>query len=112
MIDTFGKLPPQAIDLEKAVLGAILLEPVFSKVAETLKDDDFYLPQHQEIYKAFLQLFIKRTPIDVLTVAEQLKSTGHLEDAGGIYELSQLTNAIASFKLGSLVSNGCSYVVW
>jgi replicative DNA helicase len=94
---TFGKLPPQATDLEEAVLGAMLLEAhAVNVVIEILSPDSFYLPQHQKIYQAIMNLFGQNKPIDILTVTEELKKMGSLEDAGGTYYISTLTNKVAS----------------
>jgi replicative DNA helicase len=94
---TFGKLPPQAIELEEAVLGAILMESKsIMIVIDILTDQSFYTPQHQYIYKAIINLYEKNRPIDILTVSENLKGSGHLEDVGGVYYISTLTNKIAS----------------
>jgi len=94
---TFGKLPPQANDLEEAVLGAMLLEGnAVNVVIEILNPESFYMPQHQKIYQAMKNLFGQNKPIDLLTVTEELKKMGALEDAGGAYYVSSLTNKIAS----------------
>jgi replicative DNA helicase len=94
---TFGKLPPQAKDLEEAVLGAMLLEGnAVNVVIEILNPESFYVPQHQKIYQAMKNLFGQNKPIDILTVTEELKKMGALEDAGGVYYVSSLTNKIAS----------------
>jgi replicative DNA helicase len=94
---TFSKLPPQAIELEEAVLGAILVESKsIMIVIDILTDQSFYTPQHQYIYKAIINLYEKNRPIDILTVSENLKGSGHLEDVGGVYYISTLTNKIAS----------------
>ena len=64
-----GKLPPQAIDLEEAVLGAILLERgTIDKVVSLLEPNDFYLQAHKEIYKSILSLYNEKNDIDILTV--------------------------------------------
>ncbi len=67
----FGKIPPQARDLEEAILGAIMLEKsAFDVVVEILKPECFYIEAHQKIYKAMQNLQIKNLPIDLLTVVE------------------------------------------
>lgn len=94
---TFGKLPPQAPELEQAVLGAMLIEPyAVSIVLEILIPDSFYVPAHQHIFRAMVQLFSQNKPIDILTVVEELKKTGTLEEAGGTHYIAALTNMIAS----------------
>jgi replicative DNA helicase len=94
---TFGKLPPQAIELEEAVLGAMLIEAsAVNTVIEKLAPESFYVPQHQKIYQAIFRLFSTSRPIDILTVSEELKNMGALEEVGGIHYISTLTNKIAS----------------
>ncbi|CCZ06226.1 MULTISPECIES: replicative DNA helicase [Culturomica] len=93
----YGKVPPQAVDLEEAVLGALMLEKdAFAVVGDLLKPECFYKDAHQRIFRAVHQLFIKDEPVDLLTVSEKLKSTGELEQVGGYYYLSQLTSRVAS----------------
>jgi replicative DNA helicase len=92
-----GKLPPQAIELEEAVLGAIMLEKdALTSVIDILKPETFYKEVHQLIFEAITQLFQKTEPIDILTVTNQLKSNGKLEIIGGPYYITQLTNRISS----------------
>ncbi len=93
----FGKIPPQAKELEEAILGAIMLEKsAFDTVIEILKPECFYLDAHQEVYKAMQSLAIKSLPIDMLTVVEELKFREKLEIVGGPYAISKLTNAVVS----------------
>ncbi|MDX2002221.1 MAG: replicative DNA helicase [Chitinophagales bacterium] len=93
----FGKIPPQARDLEEAVLGALMLEKnAVSEVIDILKAESFYVYAHQLIYRAIFTLFGKSQPVDLLTVTEELKRMGSLEDAGGQYYLMGLTNSVAS----------------
>jgi replicative DNA helicase len=92
-----GKLPPQARELEEAVLGAIMIESkAIDDVATFLKEDMFYVESHQLIYKAIKQLYLTENPIDMLTVIEKLKNNGDLERIGGQYYIAKLTNKIAS----------------
>ncbi|TXC81550.1 replicative DNA helicase [Luteibaculum oceani] len=92
-----GKLPPQAIDLEEAVLGALMLDSnALSDVLEILSPSVFYKEAHKKIYKAILDLFTDSEPIDILTVTQKLRSTGELDAVGGPYFVSQLTNRVAS----------------
>ena len=92
-----GKVQPQAVDLEEAVLGAIMLEKdALTSVIDILKPDVFYKDQHQIIYNAIISLFSKSEPVDILTVTSELKKTGDLEIAGGAYYITQLTNRVAS----------------
>ncbi len=92
-----GKIPPQARELEEAVLGAIMLERnAFDTAIEILKSECFYVDAHQRIYGAFMQLSNLSQPIDILTVVEQLKSTEELDLVGGAYYISKLTNHVVS----------------
>lgn len=92
-----GKVPPQAVDLEEAVLGALMLEKdALASVIDILKPNMFYKEQHQVIFTAVQRLFGKSEPVDILTITNQLKSSGELEIAGGAYYLTQLTNRVAS----------------
>lgn len=93
----FGRLQPQAQDLEKAVLGAILLDKdVMPIVAEVLTPESFYNEHHKIIYEACLWLFEKSRPIDMLTVTERLKNAGQLDSIGGGYAIVTLTNTVGS----------------
>ena len=93
----FGKVPPQARDLEEAVLGAVMLEKdALPSIVDFLKPESFYVEAHQLIYKAIIRLFGKSEPIDILTVAEELRKTGDLDVAGGAYYITELTNRVAT----------------
>jgi replicative DNA helicase len=93
----YGKLPPQAKDLEEAVLGAIMLEKsAFDTVVEILKPECFYVEAHQQIYRAMQGLAQKSQPIDILTVVEELKRREELEAIGGPYYVTKLTNMVVS----------------
>jgi replicative DNA helicase len=90
-------LQPQAKDAEIAILGAILIESnAIDKVTELLTPDSFYVTAHQKIFTSILNLQKKHQPIDLVTVTEELKQAGHLDEIGGPYELVKLTNAIVS----------------
>lgn len=93
----YGKVPPQAKDLEEAVLGAIMLEKnAFDTVIEILKPECFYVDAHQRIFNAMQSLANKSQPIDILTVAEELRSREELEMVGGAYYVTKLTNSVVS----------------
>ena len=93
----YGKVPPQAKDLEEAVLGAIMLEKsAFDTVVEILKPECFYVDSHQRIYRAMQSLQQKNQPIDILTVVEELKFKVELDIVGGPYQVTKLTNAVVS----------------
>src|SRR5262245_33304654 len=90
----YGKIPPQSKELEEAVLGAIMLEKTaFDTVVEILKPECFYLESHQRIFRAMQGLAQKSSPIDLLTVVEELKFREELEIIGGPYFVTKLTNA-------------------
>jgi len=92
-----GKLPPQAMELEEAVLGALMLEKdALTSVVDILQPSSFYKEAHQRIYNSILQLFGKSEPIDMLTVTTQLRSNGELEFIGGASYLVKLTNKVNS----------------
>lgn len=93
----FGKVPPQAKDLEEAVLGAIMLEKsAFDTVVEILKPECFYVEAHQRIFRSMQSLSNKSQPIDILTVAEELRFKEELEMIGGAYYVTKLTNTVVS----------------
>lgn len=92
-----GKIPPQAVDLEEAVLGALLLErDALTSVIDILRPDIFYKEAHQKIFKAISILFADTEPIDILTVTNKLKIMGILDEVGGPYYITQLTNRVGS----------------
>jgi len=92
-----GKIPPQAIDLEEVVLGAILLESkVLDEIAGDLQPELFYKEQHQVICEAVLSLWNGHKPVDILTVFEELKRLEKVEIAGGAYYVNGLTNRVTS----------------
>lgn len=92
-----GKLPPQAVDLEEAVLGALMLEKeALTNVIDILHPDSFYKDAHKIIFQAIRHLFERSEPIDILTVTNELKRTGELDIVGGPYYITQLTNRVAS----------------
>ncbi len=92
-----GKLQPQAIDVEEAVLGALMLEQdALNSVIDILKPEFFYRENHQRIYSSILNLFAKSEPVDILTVTNELKRSGELEQIGGAYYITQLTQRVAS----------------
>ena len=95
MLPDMGRLQPQARELEEAVLGALMLEKD-SIVSEILKPECFYEKAHEKIYAAIVDLALSQRPVDMLTVTEQLKKRGELEDVGGPFYISQLTSKVAS----------------
>ena len=93
-----GKLPPQAVDLEEAVLGALMLEksPLNDVIDIIHRPDIFYKDAHKKIYEAIQELFSASESIDILTVTQKLRANGEIENVGGPYYISQLTNRVAS----------------
>jgi replicative DNA helicase len=92
-----GKLPPQVLDLEEAVLGAMMIDKKgVDDVIDILQADAFYKDAHKYIFEAIVQLFTETQPIDLLTVSAQLKKNGKLDLVGGDFYLIQLTQKIAS----------------
>ncbi len=92
-----GKVPPQAVDLEEIVLGALLIEKdAVVQVADILKSDSFYKEAHQNIFRAVLKLSEEHEPIDLMTVTEQLRKEELLEQVGGPLYLTELTSRVNS----------------
>lgn len=95
--DNFGHLQPQEPELEKVVLGALMIEKdAYAIVCEILSPESFYERRHQLIYAAIRQLNIEQKPVDILTVTEKLKSTGDLEEVGGPFYITQLSGMVVS----------------
>lgn len=93
----YGKIPPQSIEIEEVVLGAIMLEKdAFMTVKEILCTDAFYKESHQKIYNAITILNRSSDPVDILTVTAKLRELGDLELIGGPYYITQLTSRIGS----------------
>jgi len=93
----FGKVPPQALDLEEAVLGAIMVEKdAVISVIDVIKPESFYKESHQTIFRAILDLSTRLEPIDLLTVTEELRKKEQLEEVGGPVYLAQLTSKVGS----------------
>jgi replicative DNA helicase len=96
-VPDFGKVPPQAIDMEEAVLGAVMLEKeAVITILDILKPESFYKEAHQKIFNAIYYLNSKENPVDLYTVTEQLKATDELESVGGPVYLTQLTSKVVS----------------
>ena len=87
------KLPPNSIEAEKSVLGAVLIDSdAIVKIAEFLRPEHFYKDSHKSIFEAILSLYEKREPIDLVTVPNVLKKKKVLADVGGISYLSELAS--------------------
>ena len=92
-----GRMPPQAVDVEKSVLGAMLIErEAIPQVVEILPPDAFYDAKHQHIYEAIQDLFERGNPVDLVTLTEELRRHDQLDDIGGAYYLTELTTEVAS----------------
>ena len=82
--NTYGHLQPQEPEVEKVVLGALMIDnDAFSVISELLKPETFYIPAHQKIYQAIQTLNMNEQPSDFISVTQQLKKDGNLEKAGG-----------------------------
>lgn len=96
-MNEIGKLPPQALDMEEAVLGAVLqFADAVPVVNDILTERSFYKESHCRIFGAVARLHKKNTPVDILTVAQELLRTKELSEVGGSYRLSELTSKIGS----------------
>ncbi len=90
---SIDRLPPQSIEAEQSVLGALLIDKdAVIEVAELLQPDDFYRQHHGTIYAAVLDLYERREPVDIVTVSEVLERQNRLEDVGGTAYLTSLIN--------------------
>lgn len=92
-----GLVPPQDIEIEEAVLGALLLEPeAVSDVLDQIQEDCFFKEQHRNIFKAIASLSSRNNPVDILSVADELAKVDKLEEVGGMAYLSQLSNKVGA----------------
>ena len=113
-----NRLPPQNIEAEQSVLGALMLDKDgIIKVADILIIEDFYRGSHQKIYSAMLDLYEKREPIDLLSLTSRLREKNQLEDIGSSSYLTELVNSVptsahiqhyARIKFFSMASIDCS----
>ncbi|MBR4779623.1 MAG: replicative DNA helicase, partial [Bacteroidaceae bacterium] len=96
-MDDYGHLQPQAPELERAVLGALMIESdAYARVGELLKPESFYEVRNQKVFLAIQQLAFNEDPVDILTVTEQLRSMGELDNIGGPLYISQLAGSMVS----------------
>ena len=97
MDNTYGHLPPQALEVERAVLGALMIDKdAYAVVCETLRPESFYEPRNQMVYAAIRDLSMDEKPVDVLTVTDQLSKSGKLEEVGGPGYIVELSSRVAS----------------
>jgi len=95
--NTYGHLQPQALDVEKAVLGALLIDKdAYTVVCEMLYPESFYEPRNQKVYAAIRTLSMAEQPVDMLTVADQLAKQGDIDDVGGPVYIAELSSRVAS----------------
>lgn len=93
----YGKIPPQAVEAEEAVLGATLLEPgVIDLISPIIDTPIFYKESHQRIFEVIKTISAKKEPIDLITVTQELRNSGLLEEIGGPAYITQLTRRVAS----------------
>ena len=89
------RVPPQNIEAEQAVLGAMLIKKeAIAEVSQLLKPSDFYREAHRIVYETMLELFNRNEAVDLITVTEQLRKNDSLEKAGGIAFVTSLANAV------------------
>lgn len=94
---TYGHLQPQAIDVEKVVLGALMIDKdAFSVVSELIRPETFYDTSHQKIFKAIQTLNMEEKPVDILTVTNELEREGTIDDVGGPNYIIELSSHVAS----------------
>ena len=94
---TLGHLQPQALEIEKAVLGALMIDKdAYAIVCEILRPESFYEPRNQMVYTAIRDLSMDEKPVDMLTVADQLAKTGKLEQVGGPGYIAELSSGVAT----------------
>ena len=94
-LDSLQKLPPQSVEMEQSVLGAILQENhALVRVLEMVQEHDFYQDAHRWIFQTMIDLFQDNVPIDVLTVTERLRKKGRFESTGGAAYLAELVEMV------------------
>ena len=92
-----GRVPPQALDAERSILGAMLIErEAIARAIESLVPGSFYLPKNERIFEAICALFERGTPVDLITLQDELRKRGDLDKIGGVYYLTELTVRVAS----------------
>jgi replicative DNA helicase len=95
--DVSGRIPPQNLDAERSVLGAVLLDSdAIVTVADIISPESFYIPAHQHIYEGMQTLYEKRQPIDVVTLTNQIKKMKKLKEIGGSAAIAELSNVVST----------------
>lgn len=93
--ESSGRIPPQDIEAEKSLIGALLLsDAAFPTILETVKSTDFYDPRHADIFAGMMKLYDEHSPIDLSTVTSILKKLGTIKNIGGAQYLAELTNFV------------------
>ena len=96
-IGNLGRIPPHSIEAEQSVLGAMILDKeAINTAIEIIRPEDFYKEANGEIYEAIILLFNRNEPVDLITLSEELKRRGTLENVGGITYLANLSSGIAT----------------
>ena len=95
--NTYAHVQPQATEIERAVLGALMIDKdAYAVVCEGLTPESFYEPRNQKVYRAIMELAMHELPVDVWTVTEQLAKQGDLEDVGGPAYVTEISSRVAS----------------
>ena len=94
---TYGHIMPQALEMEKAVLGALMIDKeAYLEVCNLLRPDSFYEPRNQTVYEAIQRLSMDDSPVDVLTVTDKLEKMGKLDEVGGPVYITELSSMVAT----------------
>ena len=94
-MEDIGRIPPHSVESEQSILGSILLDKeAIITVTETIQPEDFYKEAHKIIYECMVKLNNKNEPIDLITLTEELRKQGHLEDVGGISYITSLSTIV------------------
>lgn len=94
---TYGHLQPQALDIERAVLGALMIDKdAFTVVSEIIRPETFYEQRHQKIFHAIRTLNMEEKPVDIMTVTEELRKEGSIDEVGGPPYIVELSSLVAS----------------
>ncbi len=108
--NTYAHVQPQATEIERAVLGALMIDKdAYAVVCEMLLPESFYEPRNQKVYRAIMELSLHESPVDVWTVTEQLAKQGDLEDVGGPGYVTELSSRVASSANMSLARQLISF---
>ena len=93
----FAHVQPQAVEIERVVLGALMVDSdAFSVVSELLKPETFYEPRHQKIYEAIRNMNMDERPVDIMTLNDELSKMGEIDKVGGVDYLMEISSQVAS----------------